>query len=137
MNAIRPQPMRAERSITFKAWRDDRPVTAGLPAFTCIDEAADYLAPLSPKGTVLTILMTDTGRNKSAVAFYKVRESSKRYTWRASTNGGKPVKVGALEPQLLHVLDVLSFVPAEAFDAFRDEPTGRDFGLVVKQEEWR
>lgn len=122
----------AERSITFKAWRNDRPVgyIPDVADCDCIEDAAAVLARLSPKNTVLTILMTDAGRNKSAVAFYKVRESAKRYTWRASSCGGKPVKVGALEPVLLHVLDVLSFVPAEAFDAFRDDPVGRDMALV-------
>lgn len=125
--------LRAERSLTFKAWANDHPVTYALPDCTCIEDAADHLAPLFAKGTVLTILMTDAGRNRSAVAFYKVRESSKRYTWRPSANGGKPVKVGALEPQLLHVLDVLSFVPAEAFDAFRDSAVGHDPQLLEQR----
>lgn len=129
MNAqpIRPRPM--GRSVTFKAWRNDRPVTEPIDC-ACLEEAAHMLAASSPKGTVLAILMHDAGRNKRTLALYKVRESTKRYTWRASTNGGRPVKVGALEPVLLHVLDVHAFEPVEAFDALRDCPVGVDRSLV-------
>jgi hypothetical protein len=126
---IRPAPYHAERAITFKAWRNDRPAETPADA-TSIEEVAQALAATSPRGTVLTIHMIDAGRNKQTVAFYTVRASSKRYSWRPAYDGGRPVKVPALEPHLLHCLDVHAFAPVEAFDALRDDAVGRDLSLV-------
>jgi hypothetical protein len=132
MNAatpIRPAPYHPERAVTFLAWRNDRPAETPADA-TSIEDVAQALAATSPKGTVLTIHMIDAGKGKQTVAFYTVRASTKRYAWRRATDGGRPVKVPALEPHLLHALDVRAFEPAEAYDAFKDDAVGLDRSLV-------
>jgi hypothetical protein len=122
LSRIRPLP-----AVTFRAWRDDRPVDVPADAQS-IDEIAQALA--NRKGAVITIHRIDAGRNTQTVAFYTVRASSKRYSWRPAYDGGRPVKVPALEPHLLHALDVRAFEPVEAFDALRDDAVGRDLQLV-------
>lgn len=133
MTALHPV---VERAITFKAWRNTRPIegVSELTDCICIEEAAQLLAPRCGKGAALVILMTDAGRNRKTLGIYKVRESTRRYSWRPSSNGGRPVKVGELEPLLLHAEDVHAYAPVEPFRVTRDttvaEIVGNDVGLI-------
>ena len=81
-------------------------------------------------GDKLAVLYTHAGRNERTLTLYAIKVSTTKGMFRPSTNGGRQVFVGRAEPKLIFETAVQSFAPVEPFDAFRDDPTGRDSQLV-------
>lgn len=81
-------------------------------------------------GDTLAVLYHHAGRGKRTLWLYSVKKSTKRYTWREAYDGGKPVKVHALDAKLVCETAVRSFEPVPRFDAFRDDAVGVDRSLV-------
>ena len=122
---------RLPRAVTFRAWRENRPVNCpALTAAQSFEEAIAAVLPGSQHKSVVSVLRIDTGRNEQEVRFYRLKQSTKHGYWRDATDGGRKVFVGNLEPELLHALPVLAFEPARPFDALRDGASGRDLTLV-------
>lgn len=133
--ANRAAPYHPERAVTFAAWRNSAPVKncAALLAATTFDEAIAALTPGAlhrSSDVVVSILRTDFGRGNKTLALYGFKRSSRHYTYRPALDGGRPVREAKILPVLLHAMDVLAFEPTPPFDAFRDDPVGRDLTLV-------
>lgn len=136
MNAItgaftaKLRPLQAE---CWQAWslgeRDSLPIALDAP--DGLDEAVmQAVAHCQPGGT-LAVQYAHAGRRSHALWLFAVKRSSKVGMWRESTNGGRKVFVGRLEPKLICQSALAApFAPVEAFDAFRDDPVGRDLTLV-------
>lgn len=125
-----------QRVVTFKAWRlrERESYPAKLLSPASFDEARDQALALTgwnAKDT-MAVLREDAGRNKRTLRLYQIKRSTKRYSYRAATDGGRPVRVGALEATLISEAQVHAFEPVEPFDAFRDDPVGRDLTLVER-----
>lgn len=124
----------ALRSVTFKAWKlgENESYPATLHAPEDFGEAVDQALALMSWNAkdVLAVLRIDAGRKQQTLRLYAVKRSTKRYAYRAAYDGGKPVRVGALEAVLISEAAVESFKPVEPFDAFRDNAAGRDLTLV-------
>jgi hypothetical protein len=119
----------------WQAWKlgERESMRVPLDAPNTLDEAvAQALVALCwHPGDMLTVQRIHTGRNKITLWQHAVRRSAKRYSWRPATDGGKPVKVCEPEAKLLLQTELAApFAPVERFDAFRDDPAGRDLTLV-------
>lgn len=125
------------RAEQFTAWRlgeresDELPLQAPL---SLDDAVAQALAThrLHP-GDTLAVLYEHAGRGKQTLWLHTIRKSTKNYRWRAAYDGGKPVKVCALEAKLICETAVQAFAPVPRFDALRDDAVGADRSLVVVQ----
>jgi hypothetical protein len=119
---------------TWTAWRlgerESDAIELDCPA--TLDEAvrqAIASGPLTP-GDTLAVLYTHDGLGKRTLWLHTIRKSANRYSWRAAYDGGKPVKVHALDAKLVCETAVEAFAPVLRFDAFRDDVVGRDLTLV-------
>jgi hypothetical protein len=120
----------------WNAWRlgerESDAATLDAPA-TLDDAVRQALTSLClHRGDTLAVLYTHAGRNKRTLWLYAIKQSTKRYHWRAATDGGRQVKVYALEPVLICETAMASFEPVLRFDAFRDDAVGRDLTLVER-----
>jgi hypothetical protein len=122
---------------SWQAWRvgERESDAATLDAPTTLDEAiAQAMATMCwHPGDTLAVLYTHTGLSKRTLWLHTIRSSTKRYSWRQATDGGRPVKVAALEPKLILQTEVAAFAPIERFDAFRHDPAGVDLHLVEQR----
>ena len=119
----------------WTAWRlgerESYPIDLGQPE-TLDDALMAAMGRVTDSGQIVAIQHSHTGRGKHTLWQFKVSRSTKRGTWRDSTNGGRRVFVGRLEPKLLFgpVAMAAPFAPVEPFDAFKDDPVGVDRSLV-------
>lgn len=125
----------ATKLESWQAWRmgerESDPLAIG--STTSLEEAvnAALLAIFWQSGDCLAVLHSHTGLRKFTLWQFTVRRSSKNGVWRDSTNGGRKVFVGRLEPKLVSKTVLAApFAPVERFDAFRDNPVGVDLQLV-------
>jgi len=124
----------ALRAETWQAWkmgeRESRVLALDEPE--TLDEAVQQaMARCCPyKGDRLAVLRTHAGRGKRTLWLFAVKQSTRVFDYRAATDGGRPVRVGRFYPELLIQTEVAAFAPVETFDAFRDDPVGRDAQLV-------
>lgn len=127
----RPQSMQAERSLTFKAWRNNRPVTnaPGLALALTPREAIDAVLPGSGHKTVVRVLQDDAGSGERLLFTYAIKQESKAQVRRNPVTG-QLENTRRLYPELVDVLAVVSFEPVPPFDALTDDPVGRDPQLV-------
>lgn len=129
MTALRR--MEAERSVTFKAWRSNRPVTdcPTLAIAQTLQQAIAAVEPGTAHKAMVFVLQEDAGRNEKLLAICTMRQES-RTSWRRNpvTGASEPVRRTYLD--VLHILPVREFKPLPPFDAFRDDPVGRDLQLV-------
>jgi hypothetical protein len=81
-------------------------------------------------GDILAVQHSHAGTGRHTLWQFQIKRSSKR-TWRRSYDGGPPVPVYAMEPKLVcQVALAAPLQPVPRFDAFRDDPAGRDAQLV-------
>lgn len=124
----------ALRAETWAAWRlgpsVSYPIDLGNPE--SLDEAVmQAMGQMRHPGDMLAVQCSHVGRGRHILWQFKVQQSSKIGIWRDSTNGGRKVFVGRLEAKLLSEVALASpFAPVEPFDAFRDDPRGRDLSVV-------
>lgn len=126
--------VRAIRAEQWSAWklgeRDSRPLALDAPE--TLDEAvAQAMATCCPqRGDRLAIHLTHAGKRKATLWLYEVKQSATIKAWRPASDGsGRKVAVHAMEAKLWLQTEAL-FSPVEAFDAFRDDASGRDCSLV-------
>lgn len=82
-------------------------------------------------GDILAVQYSHAGRGKHTLWQFQIKQSTKVGTWRQSTNGGRTVFVGRMEPKLICQIALAApFAPVLRFDAFRDGAVGRDLTLV-------
>lgn len=122
------------RSVTFSAWKlgEQQSYPATLHSPEDFAEAVDQALALMAWNAkdVLAVLRTDAGRGRKTLRLYQVKRSTKRFAYRAAYDGGKPVRVGALEAVPLIETAVREFAPVEPFNAFRDNAVGIDRSVV-------
>jgi hypothetical protein len=122
------------RAETWTAWRlgerESLPIDLGQPE-TLDDALLAAMGRVTDSGQIVAIQHSHAGRRKHTLWQFRVTRSTKRGVWRESTNGGRPVFVGKLEPKLLcEVALAAPFAPVLPFDAFRDDPVGVDRSVV-------
>jgi hypothetical protein len=127
-----------QRAETWAAWRlgerESLPIDLGQPE-TLDDALMAAMGRVTDSGQVIAIQRSHAGRGKHTLWQFRVTRSTKKGTWRAATDGGRPVFVGKLEPKLLcEVALAAPFAPVLPFDAFRDDPVGNDPQIV--NAEW-
>ena len=118
----------------WSAWRlgerESIPLDIGQPE-TLAGALMAAMGGVRHAGEIVAIQHSHTGLRKHTLWQFKVSRSTKVGTWRDSTNGGRRVFVGRLEPKLIsQVAMAAAFQPIEPFDAFRDDAVGVDRGLV-------
>ena len=122
-----------QRAVTFRAWRNSRPVESPLlNTFTTFEEVADAFTPgaiFRAGEMVLSVLREDAGRNEKEVRFYGFKQEGQR-RFRRDPVTGVPVATRRIYPVLLHAMRVDAFEPVQPFDALRDCPVGCDLTLV-------
>jgi hypothetical protein len=123
-----------QRAETWAAWRlgerESLPIDLGA-AETLDDALLAAMGRVTDSGQIVAIQRSHAGRRQHTLWQFRVTRSTKRGVWRESTNGGRPVFVGKLEPKLLcEVALAAPFAPVEPFDAFRDDPVGCDLQLI-------
>lgn len=119
---------------SWQAWklgeRESDAITLDAPA--TLDEAVRQAIARGcwqPRDT-LAVLYNHAGLRKNTLWLFTVKRSTKHGTWRDATDGGRKVFVGRMEPHLICETAVEAFAPVLRFDAFRDDPVGRDLTLV-------
>jgi hypothetical protein len=122
------------RAETWTAWRlgerESLPIDLGQPE-TLDDALMAAMGRATDAGQIIAIQRSHAGRRQHTLWQFRVTRSTKKGTWRAATDGGRPVFVGKLEAKLLcEVALAAPFAPVEPFDAFRDDPVGVDRDVV-------
>jgi hypothetical protein len=122
------------RAETWSAWRlgerESLPIDLGQPE-TLDDALLAAMGRVTDSGQIVAIQHSHAGRRQHTLWQFRVTRSTKKGTWRAATDGGRPVFVGKLEAKLLcEVALAAPFAPVEPFDAFRDDPVGVDRDVV-------
>lgn len=128
------RPINAE---CWQAWllgkQSNYPIELDAPE-TLNEALSQAVAHAGNTGDTLAIQYSHTGRGKHTLWLFAVKRSTKHGTWRPAYDGGRKVFVGNLEPkQLAEMALAAPFKPVEPFDAFRDDPVGRDLTLVEQQ----
>jgi hypothetical protein len=122
------------RAETWSAWRlgERESLPIDLGAAETLDEALlAAMGRVTDSGQIVAIQHSHAGRRQHTLWQFRVTRSTKKGTWRAATDGGRPVFVGKLEAKLLCKTALAApFEPVEPFDAFRDDPVGRDLTLI-------
>jgi hypothetical protein len=124
----------AMRAETWSAWllgkQSSYPID--LPRVETLDEALSVaVRNTGDTGDMVAIQRSHAGRGKHTLWLFTVKRSTKHGTWRESYNGGRKVFVGNLEAKQAAQIELAApFSPALAFDAFRDDPVGRDAGVI-------
>jgi hypothetical protein len=138
-------PLKAERSVTFKAWRNSRPGedSARLANAATIEEAVAAVTPAvmhRTKDMVASILRIDAGRGAKTLFVFGFKRSTKHFNYEPKWAGGVKIgskRIGRIEPVLLHEMEVRAFEPVEPFRVTRDtthaEIVGIDPQLVEQQ----
>lgn len=121
----------------WTAWRlgerESIPLDVGHPE-TLDDALAAAMGRVTQAGEIVAVQHSHTGLRKHTLWQFAVKRSTKKGFWRDSTNGGRRVFVGKLEPKLLSEVALAApFQPVEPFDAFRDDPVGVDRALVEQR----
>jgi hypothetical protein len=124
-----------QHAAAWSAWKlNERESDAlKLDAPETLDEVvAQAMSGISLQpGDTLAIQCSHAGRGKNTLWLLQVKRSTKVYDYRPSANGGRPVRVGRLYPELVAQTELAApFAPVPRFDAFRDCPVGRDAQLV-------
>jgi hypothetical protein len=119
----------------WQAWRitEHQTYPIALDRPETLKEAQDQAvaAVCWNRGEALAIQHSHDGAGKHTLWLYSIKQSTKRGRWRAAHDGGRPVFVGNFEPHLIAKTALaVPFAPVEPFDAFRDDPVGRDLSLV-------
>jgi hypothetical protein len=127
-------PEHARECETWSAWRlgerESYPLELGHPE--TLDEAVMHaMGQVVFPGTILAVQHSHAGTRKHTLWQFQIKQSTKHGTWRDSTNGGRKVFVGRLEPKLISQIALAEpFAPVLPFDAFRDDPVGVDRQMV-------
>lgn len=129
MNAVRPIPYRPERTVHFLAWRSEAPFTnAALSEAETFDQAVAACMP-APHKSRIAILRIDEGKAEQHLHVYAVKLPSKP-VWRRDPVTRVPYADREPYADLIFAVPVHAFQPVEPYDAFRDDPVGRDLMLV-------
>lgn len=124
------------RAETWSAWhlgeRVSYPIELNAP--DTLDEAVmQAMGRVIHPGTILAIQCSHHGLGKHTLWQFAVKRSGKVGTWRDSTNGGRKVFVGRMEPKLFAQVSLAApFAPVLRFDALRDGAVGADLQLVTQ-----
>lgn len=122
-------------AVSFKAWTVGTTgiaYPADLPGDIETPDQAATMAGAIHKDSVIVLHTNDALRfeKRHTVSIYTVKRSTKKGTWRAAYDGGRPVFVGNLEAHLVTRFNVAAgFSPIEPPDCIAD-PVGRDLTLV-------
>lgn len=127
----------SQRAESWQAWklgeRESYPIT---PICDTLDQATQQAlrALCWQPGDTLAIQHSHAGRNIHTLWLFTVKQSTKVGIWRESTNGGRKVFVGKLLAKpICQTALAEPFAPVRPFDAFRDDPVGRDLTLVEQR----
>lgn len=126
-------------ALAFKAWRVGQggngiAIPADLPDGIETAEQAAAHAGANHKDSVIVLASDDARRpeQRHIVHVYLIKKSSTKGFWRDAYDGGRKLFEGKLEPTLISRFAVNpGFDPVRPFDAFHDDPVGRDGTLVV------
>jgi hypothetical protein len=125
----------ALRCDQWQAWRlgerESYALDLGTPE-TLDDAVMAALGQALDAGHIIAIQHSHAGQGSHTLWQFKTTRSKHKGIWRDALDGGRRVFVGKLEAKLLvgPVALAAPFEPTRPFDAFRDDPVGRDVRIV-------